>query len=494
MDKCKSKIWEYFIAMSKIPRCSGHLDGIRQHLKQAASSIDNVEVFKDDIGNLLLRKPATAGYEHFDGICIQGHMDMVTTKVDDMEFDFMTESINLEFEGDWLSAKGTTLGADNGIGVAAGLALMKELEEHPLLECLFTVDEETTMAGAEYLQANWLQSKILINCDSEEEESICMGCAGGQENKYTMDLHRISVSGTAIQLHLNGLRGGHSGCSIHEGVGNAAKLMNRILLSGNMDEAYLKNYTAGNAVNAIPSYAHATVVVPNDKIEMFENQYNQAFREICMEYANIEGVYHESKNSNDCNYNLEIKKANVEQVSVVDHTKSAAILGLIAIIPDGVLRYSPDVQGLVESSTSLSLIELSDSEFMTHTFTRSSRESALKYYAQQVDAICTATGAKNSGLINVFPGWQPNIHSKTLQAAKIAHEKLFNTSPRVYSIHAGLETGLIQKIYPNMDCISIGPLIENAHSTQERMLIPSVDRFYSFLVEIIHQLYKKQNN
>lgn len=511
-DKHASKIWEYFLFLTEIPRPSGHLEQVQQALLKLVDTTlpRNVEAMQDSVGNILLRKPATPGLEHLPGICIQGHMDMVTTKSESLVFDFKTDAIQLELDEDavWLRAKDTTLGADNGMGVAAGLALMSECTAHPLLECLFTVDEETTMAGAELLQSEWLKSQILINCDSEEEHAICMGCAGGQEN--TLTLHNLPLrcstqethKWTCLEFKLTGCRGGHSGCDIEKGFGNAGKILNRVLSStlrrskicddDDDVECYLIEYRAGNAANAIPTLAQAKLFVSD--VSQWKSDAQKLFRTICDEFGPTEGTFDATTGKYTSTLSLEITERGdvMPEVKGIGKSDIQRVFDFVTWMPHGVLRMAPELKDFVESSTSMAMFQLvvlpESASFEVHNFTRSSRDSALVQYAEEFESLARVAGASNSGILNYFPGWVPNIHSKALGAAKAAHVDVFDLEPRVYSIHAGLECGFIMAKYPHIDCISIGPVIENAHSITERVLISSVDRFWNFLNTTIKNL------
>ena len=499
--KTELKIWEYFLFLTEIPRPSGKLNLVTTRIMQhVADYMPKVTAFRDNVGNILLRKPASVGMEKKAGVCIQGHLDMVTTTIDGHDFDFEKEAIVLQLSDDFLKADRTTLGADNGIGVAAGLALLADdTMSYPMLECLFTVDEETTMQGAEELPPDWLQSTIFINCDSEEEKSICVGCAGGQENIITLPITSItstiktSDNSSSYCIKLTGCKGGHSGCSIHEGLMNAGKSMNRMLLYAmekNVSKGcYLAEYSSGNAANAIPSSAQVVLVGSVVSTQEWISSMQSCFQTICDEYLSIEGSGSVKKGDRKTDLKLIVTKQ--ETIPNVVTSDVQKIVDLVNMTPHGVMRMSPDIKDLVETSTSMAFLKLdlhaTVPSFQVHNFTRSSRESALTQSALDFTSMSRCVGAVDSGIFNYFPGWNPNLSSPALAACKEVHQEVHGSDPLVYSVHAGLESGFILKKYPNMDCISIGPLIENAHTVQERMLVPSVKRFWRILQNTVQR-------
>ena len=433
------------------------------------------------IGNVVLKKPATKGFEHLPAVCIQAHLDMVCSKNNGTVHDFAKDPINLRIDGEWLKATGTTLGADDGIGVAACLAMMEDQSySHPALECLLTVDEETTMVGAEKLDSTILRAKYLVNVDSEEENSICFGCAGGSERLFHIPVTRSLPEKPHTLLHvtLGGLAGGHSGVQIHEGLGNAVQFMTRMLrrYAAQDPEFFLLGLEAGTAINTIPRECSAFVGIPVAHSRQLRDSLQATFTEITREYRVVEK-----------NATLSVKDASQELLHAhedarpLSHESSLRVLDFLASIPHGVLRMSPDVPGLVETSNCLSIVKLHSEHLAVEVFARSSSDSQLSMVEETYDSLARIAGATVNKSTNKFPGWLPEPSSKSLGVVKKVHEELLGVTPKIYAVHAGLECGLIKNRYPNMDCVSIGPEIKDAHTPDERLLIASVPRFATLL-------------
>eukprot|EP01084_Bolivina_argentea_P049296 90678_1 len=487
-------VFKYFMKCLETPRPSGKLDKMRNVLKSLANKL-GVTYNVDKVGNVCLRKPGSKNYENAPGVIIQCHMDMVCTKTDDCKFDFDTDPIKAYICNEWLKANNTTLGADDGIGIAAGLALM----EHPNLihgniELLITVDEETTMGGAHGLaKAPFLQNKILINVDSEESNRICIGCAGGFNKKFTVKMNRLLMNKNEYKVYninISGLCGGHTGIQIHLGKANAIQLLCRILnyliLDKKMDIRFV-DICGGNAQNAIPCYANCNIVIDAKSCEIFEEAVQLYWLNyILPEFKDIETKMHiDSKPM--VNFSFKDNK-------ICDVKSSKILVALMMNLPHGVMRMSPNVNGLVQTSIAFSELSLkSDSdESCCGLFARSMSMNEMRELNRKLDSLIYLFG-DNCGIQitecgDLFPGWDPVVSSPALDNCKRAHVALYGDMPEVYAVHAGLECGLIKNVYPKMDCVSIGPSIKGAHSTDEKLEIKTVEVFYQWLVETVTRI------
>lgn len=410
---------------------------------------------------------------------LQSHLDMVQEKNSDVDFDFASDAIQPQQDGDWVTATGTTLGSDNGMGVAAMLAILEADDlDHPPLELLFTVDEETGLTGAAQLDASMLSARRLINLDSEDENKLCVGCAGGADSHLSLPIVRRPVDdGTeALRVHLGGLHGGHSGIDIHLQRGNAVRLLARILTAGS-DAAGLRvtEFAGGNAHNAIPREAKATVVVEAAAAEAVGEAMTGEFDRILEELKSAEPKL----------------KVSIETVDVPadawDDDSTGRALGLLLALPHGVVTMSYDIPDLVETSNNLATVHEDDGRLEIETSSRSSVASALDALRRRIRAIGELAGAsveEDEG----YPGWQPDMDSEMLAIVKQVHEQELGIDPEVYAVHAGLECGLIGEMLPGMDMISIGPQIEHPHSPNERVLVPSVERFWQLLTGSLARL------
>lgn len=473
-------VWKYFLLLTEIPRPSHKLGAVTQKLQELAQAL-GCDCKVDKAGNVVFRKEAALGYENVPGICLQAHMDMVCSANSCVHFNFDTQPIECFIEGDWLKARNTTLGADNGLGLAAALAVLEESNAHGTLECLFTADEETTMGGAENLDADVLSSKVLLNVDSEEEHSICIGCAGGAENDFTLDVDwtELLPSSVTLLVSLSGLRGGHSGIDINKGRANALKLMGAILLRAFEEVPSLLacSIAGGGQPNVIPRECVATLLVePSEERKAMDALY----RWFEVEKQQLEHEQHAA---------LNCRKHSEKQLRAISREKTIEVLKFLCGFPSGVIKMSEDVDGLVESSINLASCSTTESTFSAHSFTRSSIASEVERV--QVDLEARFAKFSVSAPQNSFPGWHPDIAAKSFQILKDAHGVLFGYSPRVYAVHAGLECGFIQEAYPSMECVSIGPEIHHAHSPEEAAMISSVPRFYRWLSFFIEEWAKQ---
>lgn len=476
-------VWKYFYELTQVPRPSKKEEKVIAYLLDFAKK-HNLEVKKDDAGNILMTKPATKGKENLPTVILQGHVDMVAEKNNDTVFDFDNDPIQTYIEGDWLKAKGTTLGADNGIGVAAALAILaSDNIEHGKLECLFTVDEETGLTGAYALGKDFLTGDILINLDTEEEGELYIGCAGG---KGTTAIFHYQEDETPMnqywfKLEVKGLNGGHSGSEIHKGLGNANKILNRFLwqLSRKM-QVCLASITGGNLHNAIPREASAVVGIPiGDKEEMvillniFSSQIKDELKVV------------------DPKVTIDVETTD-EPKSIIDQTTTYNLINAICACPHGVMAMSQDIPGLVEASTNLASIKMEENNrIIIGTSQRSSTDSLKNYVADMVNAVFTLADAKVEHSAG-YPGWKPNPNSQILKVAEDSYKKLFGKEPKIKAIHAGLECGLFLEKYPHLDMVSCGPTITDAHSPAEQVNIPSVDKWWILLLDILKNIPAKK--
>jgi dipeptidase D len=470
-------LWRHFDRVLSIPRPSKDEERIRQYVLQVASSVDAPAEI-DAAGNIVVRKPASPGCEGTPATVLQAHLDMVTEKNDDVRHDFARDPINPRREGDYIKASGTTLGADNGIGVAAMLALLEAGDlTHGPLELLFTVDEETGLTGASSLAPELLTGRRLINLDSEEENAVYVGCAGGAESHLELPLRvgPASAGTAALEVSLRGLLGGHSGGDIHLQRGNAVKLLARLLHAVVLEEPFdLASLEGGNLHNAIPREARAVVVLPTEREEPFRSRLEERFRVLRDEFATA-----------DPGMRLQIDPAAVTEVW--DHATTLSVLRLLTALPHGVLAMSMDLADLVETSANLATVRQQNGSLAVGVSCRSSIASALTAALERVRAIGSLAGARvEEG--QGYPGWTPNLESPLLAIFTRVHEAVLGVAPEVKAVHAGLECGIIGEKVPGIDMISYGPQIESPHSPDEQVHIGSVDRFYRVLTAALAEL------
>ncbi len=471
-------VFSIFDEITKIPRPSKKEEKIRQYLLDFAAK-HNIEAQTDEVGNVVLRKPATPGHENAPIVIMQGHMDMVCES-NHKGFDFENNPITTIVDGDWVRADGTTLGADNGIGVAASLAaLIDDTLVHGPLEVLVTVDEETGMTGAINLGKDMIHGKILLNLDSEYDAEVFIGCAGGVDTtaifKYERSMAPTDYQYFRIEVK-NGL-GGHSGGDIHLGRANANKLLARFLWNlTTQHEVSVAEFDGGNLRNAIPRAAHAIVGVHTSKKEDVRIALNNYAAEIANEYAGIEPT-------------LEIDMESVDRPEFsIDSRTSINLIRAIYCAPHGVVSMSRDLEGLVETSTNLAAVKMkSDNEIIITTSQRSSVESRKWDIANQVEAVFTLAGAHVTHG-DGYPGWQPDMNSPIMKIASDAYEELYGVKPAIKAIHAGLECGLFKSVYPELDMVSFGPTLRDVHSPSEKMFIPAVERFWQQLRRILEKV------
>ncbi len=468
-------VWEIFDDITRVPRPSKREEKIGKFLVEFAEK-HHLEYQCDAIGNIVIRKAATKGFENRPMVVLQAHTDMVCEKNSDKVFDFDNDAIQTYIEGEWVKADGTTLGADDGIGIAAALALLvDETVEHPAIEALFTVDEETGLTGAFNLGEGMVKGKYLINLDSEDEGEVFIGCAGGVDTLAYLPLVTESAPSNYAyyKVSISGLLGGHSGDDIDKGHANSNKWAARIAeRATRLFGAKLSHFDGGNLRNAIPREAYVVLGVPSDKVVAFESDVKAFGEAICAEFAIVE------KNSK-----VEVTKVDAPATVLSAQTQHNLLLALISVA-SGVLAMSAAMPGLVETSTNLASVKFVDDKIVITTSQRSSVESAKEYAMLHVESAFVAAGCEvvhSDG----YPGWAPNPNSQLLETTKVAYKKLFGTEPKVRAIHAGLECGLFLEKYPHLEMVSFGPTLRGVHSPDERLEIATVDKFWKLLVEVV---------
>jgi dipeptidase D len=469
-------LWKHFDEILTIPRPSKNEEQMRRYVLSVAEK-HGFSTQIDAAGNVIVEKPGTPGHESAPVTLLQSHLDMVCEKNSDVELDFSKDPLRPVQDGDYLTADGTTLGSDNGIGVAAMLAVLESKDiAHGPLELLFTIDEETGLTGAGNLAPDLLTGRRLLNLDTEEEGALYVGCAGGADTELLLPLTRDGSAGQTLSLKLSGLKGGHSGVDIHLQRGNAIKLLARALYAASLEVPFLLGeLRGGTAHNAIPREAFATVLMGSNQRESFE----QAVRR---EIAAIEEEYRPA----DPGLKLEISEGD-SGVRAWAEGSTARVLGLLEALPHGVQTMSYDIPDLVETSTNLATVNEKDGRLSVLMSSRSSVASALEALRREIRATAELAGAvveEHGG----YPGWKPNMDSELLRVMKEVHQRVVGSEPEVKAVHAGLETGIIGEKYPGMDMISFGPQIEFPHSPDERVHIASVNRFWNLLVATLEEL------
>ena len=468
------RVWKHFYALTQIPRPSKHEEKVVEFVAKFGKNL-GLETTVDEVGNVIIRKSATKGMENRKGIILQGHLDMVPQKNSDKVHDFEKDPIEAYIDGDWVKAKGTTLGGDNGIGLAMAMAVLEATDlEHGPIEALFTADEETGMTGAFGLKPGLLNGSILINLDSEEEGELCTGCAGGLDGNFVFKYKEENVPAgfEAYKLSVSGLKGGHSGVDIHLGRGNANKILFRTLYK--LDKEYgirLAAIDGGSLRNAIPREAFATFVAPAGKATGIKQTVEELFKLIAAELsATDEGL-------------KMVVEPTTAPAMVIDAATQKSLTFAVYACPNGIMRMS-DSLPIVETSTNLAIIKSEKGEIKVSCLLRSSVDSAKEDLADMMGAVFTLAGAEVS-FSGAYPGWKPNPSSAILQTMKDVYKKLYGKEPAVSAIHAGLECGLLGGVYPGLDMISCGPTLRFPHSPDEQLNIPSVDKCWKFLLETL---------
>jgi len=471
-------VWKQFDEIRKIPRCSKHEEKIREYIVDFAKK-HNLKFKTDKTGNIVIFKPASSGMQNKPTVVLQGHMDMVCEKNSDVVFDFSKDPIKLKLKGDFLTADGTTLGADNGIGLAMSLAI---LEDNSLklgsIEALFTVDEETGLTGAFAMESDMITGKILLNLDSEDFGVITVGCAGGGDSKIELPIKTQPINGDieSITINVSGLRGGHSGVDIHEQRGNAVKLLSRMLWKASNDyDFYLTDIKGGDKHNAIPREAYVKVSVKKADKSKFINLLKNEEKDILEEIKPI-----------DPNFNMEIEDIDKLNTTLTKDSQNK-ILNLLHGLPHGVDKMSYDIPDLVETSTNLASVSINKKNLLIHLSTRSSISSSLQDLRDRIHAIAELSDAKVTEE-EPYPGWKPNLDSKILKLSKKIFKDMYGKDPKVEAIHAGLECGIIGEKFPGMDMISIGPTIKYPHSPEEQIHVSTVVKTYKYVLKIVENI------
>ncbi len=470
-------LWKRFYEITQVPRPSKKEEKIRTHLRELLKNL-KTEFKEDTTGNIVALVPATPGHENAPTIVLQGHVDMVCEKNKDKQHDFDNDSIDVSVKDGWVVADGTTLGSDNGIGVAAALAIITDTGAvHGPIEILMTVDEETGLTGANNLEPGFITGKILLNMDSEEDGTFYVGCAGGVDTVATFEIkaEKKNPSTQVCELHVTGLKGGHSGLDIQEGRGNAIKILGRALKKLESIEYKLAAIEGGSLRNAIPREAEAILFLSENDFPNADEVINEFQKSIQNEYRTV-----------DKGVKVFLKKTDAAFEDVFTDEFTKEIINVILALPHGVISMSQDIQGLVETSTNLATINLVDGKVRMGTSQRSSVDSAKEYIANSVSAVFNLTDADvKAG--DGYPGWKPNMDSELLKVSKKVFKEMFGKEAEIKAIHAGLECGILEGKNPGMDMISFGPTIQNAHSPDEKVNVETVSKFYDLLKGILKE-------
>ncbi len=481
LDLAPQNVWKHFHSLTQIPRPSGHGERVTEFLLNFGKNL-GLESFTDDAGNVIIRKPATPGMEDRKGVILQAHMDMVPQKNNDTVHDFVNDPIETYIDGEWLRAKGTTLGADNGLGVAAILAVLEDNNlKHGPLEALITSDEETGMYGAFGLKPGTLHGDILLNLDSEDEGELYIGCAGGMDVTATLEYKEVEpdAEDIAIKVVLKGLRGGHSGLEINQGHANANKLLVRFVREAIATyEARLASWEGGNMRNAIPREASAIITIPAENEE-----------EILELVKYCRDLFNEEYEAIETPISFTAERVELPTGIVPEEIQDNLVDAIFAC-QNGVMRMIPTIPDTVETSSNLAIINIAQGKADIKILARSSSDSMKECLTTSLECCFSMAGMKVV-MSGGYSGWQPNINSPILHAMKESYKKQFGKEPEVKVIHAGLECGIIGAAMPGLDMISFGPTLRSPHSPDERALIPTVAKFYDFLIATLEQTPKK---
>ncbi|OAB78584.1 aminoacyl-histidine dipeptidase [Cochleicola gelatinilyticus] len=473
-------LWNKFADLNAVPRPSKKEERVIAFMKDFGENL-GLETIEDEVGNVIIRKPATKGMEDRKPIVMQSHLDMVHQKNNDTQFDFDTQGIEMKVDGDWVRANGTTLGADNGLGVATIMAILEsDTIAHPAMEALFTIDEETGMTGAMGLKGGILQGEILLNLDTEEDDEIGVGCAGGvdvtAEKKYKQVEAPEHTKSHIITV--KGLQGGHSGMDIIKGLGNANKLMNRLLYAVN-DIVHLVELKGGSLRNAIPRESEAIVLVSETNENAFLSEIRKLKAEITEEFKSLEPEL-----------SITTERVNKESTKVLSKKEQNLFVRSIYAAHNGVYRMSPEIEDLVETSNNIAKITVENGKIEVLCLTRSSVASSKEDLANALQSVFELADFKVS-FSGEYPGWAPNMNSSILKVLDELYEKINGQKAHVAACHAGLECGILGQNYPNMEMISFGPTIKGAHSPDERASISSAQKYWEFVIEILKNIPKK---
>ncbi|EOU2463613.1 aminoacyl-histidine dipeptidase [Vibrio navarrensis] len=474
-------LWQFFDKICSIPHPSKHEEALAQYIVTWATE-QGLEVRRDPTGNVFIKKPATAGMENKKGVVLQAHIDMVPQKNEDTDHDFTRDPIQPYIDGEWVTAKGTTLGADNGIGMASCLAVLASSEiKHGPLEVLLTIDEEAGMTGAFGLEAGWLEGEILLNTDSEQEGEVYMGCAGGINAELFFDIQREALPQgyVARQLILKGLKGGHSGCDIHTGRGNANKLMARFL-AGHANELDMRliEFRGGSLRNAIPREAFVTVALPEENLNKLAELFEFYTELLKSELGKVE--------TNLVTFNQEAS-SDAQVLLMADQQRLIAALNAC---PNGVMRMSDEIEGVVETSLNVGVIKTEEDKVSVLCLVRSLIDSGRTQVESMLKSVAELAGARIE-LSGAYPGWKPDADSEIMAIFRDMYQSIYGHKPNIMVIHAGLECGLFKKPYPHMDMVSFGPTIKFPHSPDEKVKIDTVQLYWDQMVALLEAIPEK---
>ncbi len=473
------QLWNKFADLNAVPRPSKKEERVIAFMMDFGNKL-GLPTLKDEVGNVIIKKPATAGMENRKTIVMQSHLDMVHQKNNDTDFDFDTQGIEMYVDGDWVRAKGTTLGADNGLGVATIMAILESNDiPHPAIEALFTIDEETGMTGAMGLKGGLLDGEILLNLDTEEDDEIDIGCAGGVDVTAVRDYNEEETPEGSVgyTITVKGLNGGHSGMDIDKGLGNANKIMNRLLFDGFENFGLqIAEINGGSLRNAIPRESVAKVIISQIYDEAFVFDMQEVINDIKAEFKTTEP-----------NLTIEIVKSDVVPATVMDLGVQEGLIRAIYTAHNGVYRMSADMDNLVETSNNIARVIVKDGKITVQCLTRSSVESSKFDLANALRSAFELIGCEVV-FAGSYPGWTPNVSSPILDVLTSIYEKQNGSKPHVVACHAGLECGILGTNYPDMDMISFGPTIKGAHSPDERASIASAQKYWKFVLEILQQI------
>ena len=476
------ELWNHFADLNAVPRPSKKEEQVIEFMMDFGKQL-GLETHKDPIGNVIIKKPATAGMEDRKTVVLQSHLDMVHQKNNDTDFDFDTQGIEMYIDGDWVKAKGTTLGADNGIGVATIMAVLaSNTMQHPAIEALFTIDEETGMTGAMELDGSLISGDILLNLDTEEDDEIDIGCAGGvditAEAEY--DEEDTPEGSLAYKITVKGLKGGHSGMDIHKGLGNANKIMNRLLYNGYEDFGLqISEIQGGSLRNAIPRESVANIIIAKLYQEAFEYDFGLLINEIKEELSTVEP-----------DLTIEVESLENLPAKVMPPMAQFYVVRGLYAAHNGVYKMSADFDDLVETSNNIAKVEVGNGKITIQCLTRSSVETSKYDLANALRAAFELMGCEVT-LSGAYPGWTPNPNSGILKVAEEIYENQNNEKAKVVACHAGLECGILGSHFPEMDMISFGPTIRGAHSPDERVSVNSVQKYWKFVTEVLNNIPKQ---
>ena len=474
-------LWKYFSELNAVPRPSKKEERVIQFMLDFAQSL-GLEHVKDEVGNVIIKKPATAGMESRETLVMQSHLDMVHQKNADTQFDFESQGIDMFVDGDWVKAKGTTLGADNGIGVATIMAILASPDiPHPAIEALFTIDEETGMTGALGLKGGLLSGKILLNLDTEDDHELTIGCAGGIDVSGAISYTAlpVAVNSVGLQIKISGLTGGHSGMDIILGRANANKLMNRLLLT--LTEEYnvqISSIDGGGLRNAIPRESVSLIACHSDQVDAIKST-----------VQSLLGIFKTEYRITDPNLMINLDQIEAPEL-VLEKAFQALLLRVIQVLPNGIFRMTPGIEGLVQTSNNVARVLVNSGQVSIQCLTRSSVDSEKFELASVIQSAFELLGAQTD-LKGSYPGWTPLPDAPIVKLMSHIYTEIFQSSPKVNACHAGLECGILGTNYPGMQMISFGPNITGAHSPDESVQISSVQKFWKYLLKTLEQIPSK---